>query len=453
MKKPFLIAVILCFVNTVFAQQEVYNALSFSQAYYHLTARSAAMGGASGALKSDFGAIAVNPAAIATYKTSELTFTPEFYTVLSKTNYEGQLNSKYRNDFNVNHIGLVYSFQTRKSPTRYNIGFSYNKLNAFNANELVENVTVPTEKSYWKQISNIAETAKTEGKDVPERRFVEQYKGTPGVDQKYLFDEYGSLPALKDERINQRALYSTTGLLGEYALSFGVNLSEKVYIGVSAVVRDATRSLLYTLSEKGMAGTDDTLYRYSYARKHEVSGLGFGGKLGVFILPVPEFSIGISVQSPIFYSFTHRAEENIIIPPGAASGEIGADAGTLIFHYQEPTETKYRLITPLQATISFSYAIQNIALLTLDYEMTPYSMTQYDSDEGDGAALDANNALLKESSFGSSVRLGSEFYIWKGLAARLGGGYHTAPSATIKSSLNIGAGVGYNFGDIVVDLA
>jgi hypothetical protein len=438
MKKPFLIAGILCFVNTVFAQQEVYNALSFSQAYYHLTARSAAMGGASGALKSDFGAIAVNPAAIATYKTSELTFTPEFYTVLSKSDYTNHVNTKNKNDVDISHVGIVYSFQTKKSPTRYNIGFAYNKLNAFNTNELLQNVAVPIERSYWGQIAI--------SQDPRDKKFVDDMKpeGTT-PDQKYLFKKDGSLPV--SGNIDQRARYSMSGLLGEYALSFGMNLSEKVYIGVSAVLRDANTSSIYDLWEESASDSD---YRYSYTHKHEVLGLGFGGKLGVFILPVPEFSIGISVQSPIFYSLTQRSEKFISIPPGAASAPEDV-AG--IYHYEPRAETKYNLMTPLQANVSVSYAIQNIALLTLDYEMMPYAMSRYSNADGDATKLNEDNSLLKESNFGSSVRLGSEFYIWRGLIARLGGGFHTAPSSYIKQSYNFGVGAGYNFGDVVVDLA
>jgi hypothetical protein len=433
-------------MNTVFAQQ-VYDALSFSQAYYHLTARSAAMGGASGALKSDFGAIAVNPAAIATYKTSEITFTPEFYSVLSKTDYENQVNTKHRNDVSVNHVGIVYSFQTKRSPKRYNVGFAYNKLNAFNTNELVQNVAVPIQNAYWGQIAT-----STEPRDI---RFVDEHMPQGATNQKFLFKSDGSL-ALDNTNVDQHALYSTAGFLGEYALSFGVNLSEKVYVGISAVARDVSKSLIYDLTETSLADPD---YRYTYARKHEVLGVGFGGKLGVFILPTPEFSIGISVQSPIFYSLTQRSEEFIKIPPGAASADPNNSEN---YNYSPidpltgnpyPTKIEYNLMTPLQATISISYAIQKVALLTLDYEMTPYSMTKYSNTDGDATILNLNNTLLKESNFGSSVRLGSEFYIWQGLSARLGGGYHTAPSDDIKSAFNFGVGAGYNFGDIIVDLA
>jgi hypothetical protein len=444
MKKPFLIAGILCFMNTVFAQQ-VYDALSFSQAYYHLTARSAAMGGASGALKSDFGAIAVNPAAIATYKTSELTFTPEFYSVLSKTNYENQVNTRHRNDVSINHVGIVYSFQTKRSPTRYNVGFAYNKLNDFNSNELVKNVALIGQ-SHWGQIAT-----STDPRDM---KFVDAHK-SQGGDQKFLFKSDGSLALGNNTNVDQHALYSTTGFLGEYALSFGVNLSEKVYIGISAVARDASKSLIYDLRETSLTDSD---YRYTYSRKQEVFGVGFGGKLGVFILPVPELSIGISVQSPIFYSLTQRLEEFINVGVGAASaatntGRYNYSPINLTDGKPYPTEIEYNLMTPLQATLSISYAIQKVALLTLDYEMTPYSMTKYSNTEGDATILSLNNTLLKESNFGSSVRLGSEFYIWQGLSARLGGGFHTSTSDDIKSAFNIGVGAGYNFGDIIVDLA
>jgi hypothetical protein len=343
-------------------------------------------------------------------------------------------------------VGIVYSFQTKKSPTRYNIGFAYNKLNTFNINEIVQNAAVPIESSYWGQI------AKQENRR--DEDFVYLHKRSPNVslNQKYLFDTTstgtGILPIiLGDTEVGQRARYSTSGFLGEYALSFGMNLSEKVYIGVSAVLRDANTSSIYELWEESAFDGD---YRYSYTRKYEVLGLGFGGKLGVFILLVPEFSIGISVQSPIFYSLTQRSEKFISIPPGAASAPEDV-AG--IYPYEPRAEIKYNLMTPLQANISVSYAIQNIALLTLDYEMTPYAMSHYSNADGDVTTLNVDNSLLKESNFGSSVRLGSEFYIWRGLIARLGGGFHTAPNSYIKQSYNFGVGAGYNFGDVVVDLA
>jgi hypothetical protein len=317
-------------------------------------------------------------------------------------------------------------------------------LNAFNANELVQNAAVGIENSYLGQIAKM-ETER-------DRRFVDSHRNPGGINDKYLFKTDRSLYNNSD-RMGQVAKYSTAGFMGEYALSFGVNLSEKVYIGVSAVARDVTKSLIYELKEES---TSDSDYRYYYERKHEVLGVGFGGKLGVFILPVPEFSIGISVQSPIFYSLTQRAEEKINIPPEAASASSTLTASwpyNPTDSTKSNSETKYSLITPLQATISLSYAIQNIVLLTLDYEMTPYAMAQYSSSEGNAATLDVNNTQLKDSNFGSSVRVGSEFYVWKGLTARLGGGYHTAPSANIKSAINVGLGAGYNFGDIVVDLA
>jgi hypothetical protein len=397
------------------------------------------MGGASGALRSDMGAIAVNPAAIVTYKTSELIFTPEFYRVQSTTNYHDQLNSKYKNDVNINNAGVVLSIQPRRSSTRYNFGFAYNKLNAFNANELIQNSTpVLIGDSYWGQIAKM--------ENERDKRFVADHNHKPnGASGKYLFDADSTLPdGLL--RIKQEAMYSAIGHMGEYALSFGANVSEKVYLGASVVVRDIKKSLVSQFREES---AEDPDYQYAYNRAYDVSGLGFGGKVGILILPVPAFSMGLSVQTPIFYSLTRHSEGRINILPGKAS--FLQERG---FIYDKDTTISYNLTTPLQLSLSLGYTFQGIAQITLDYDVTPYAITKYSNTEGDALILDRNNALLEANSkVGSSVRLGSEFYVWRGWVARLGGGYHTATSTWVKTAYNVGAGVGYDFGDTVIDLS
>jgi hypothetical protein len=382
------------------------------------------------------GAIAVNPAAIVTYKTSELIFTPEFYRVQSTTNYHDQLNSRYKNDVNINNVGVVFSIQPKRSSTRYNIGFAYNKLNAFNANELIQNVAVPIESSYWGQIAKM--------ENERDRNFVEDRKDKGASEEKHMFDEKGLLPM--SGIIKQRAMYSTAGHTGEYALSFGANVSEKVYLGASVILRDTRKSLISEFHEESES---DSVYRYDYNRMCNVSGLGFGGKVGILVLPVPAFSIGLSVQIPTFYSLTRRSEGRIIIPPDAASASQGNDA----IPYDKYTEVNYNLATPLQLSLNLGYTFQGIAQITLDYDVTPYAMTKYSNTEGDALMIESNNDLLKESKLGSSVRLGSEFYVWKGWIARLGGGYHTGAGSLVKTAYNVGAGVGYDFGNAAVDLS
>jgi hypothetical protein len=439
MKKLFLFAATLFFMNVAFAQQEAYDASLFSQVYYFSTARSAAMGGASGALGSDVAAIAVNPAAIVTYKTSELTFTPEFYRVQSTTNYYNQLHTHFKNDVNINNVGVVYAIQPKRSSTRYNFGFSYNKLNSFNANEFIQHEAVPIGQSYWGQMAR-KERAHDE-------KFVKEQSGSNLEDYTLFVND--TLPqGFYGTDINQSGTYSMVGQTGEYALSFGANVSEKMYLGASFIVRDARKSLITDLHEES---NNNPKYRYSYGRKYEVSGLGFGGKLGLLILPVPEFSIGLSVQIPTFYSFTKRVEGKIRIPPEAASSE-NSDAETIISAYEKSDEN-YNLVTPVQLAFSLGYVISDVAVFTLDYEMVPHAMTKFYDTEGDASVIDKNNELLKEGKIGSAVRLGSEFYVWRGWIARLGGGYHTAASPWVNAGFNVGAGVGYNFGHALVDLS
>ncbi|MDR3184665.1 MAG: hypothetical protein LBT49_04590, partial [Prevotellaceae bacterium] len=341
MKKTSLIIATLFLVNTTFAQQEAYDALLFSQPYYFSTARSAAMGGASGALGSEMGAIAVNPAAIVTYKTNELIFTPEFYRVESTTNYYDQLNSRFKNGVNINNAGVVFAIQPRRSSTRYNIGFAYNKQNFFNANERINAPNVPSEESYIGQVAKMGNER--------DEQFVDDHKELG--DGKYLFNQDGTLYSALLGDIGQRAMYTTTGHVGEYALSFGANISEKIYLGASFIVRDSRKSFVAELNEESVIDTD---YRYSYNRMYNLSGLGFGGRVGILILPIPEFSIGLSLQVPTFYSFTKRSEGKMIFP---ANSVYGNDS----YPYEPENEINYNLVTPLQLALSLGYVFPEVA--------------------------------------------------------------------------------------------
>ncbi|MDR3184992.1 MAG: hypothetical protein LBT49_06285, partial [Prevotellaceae bacterium] len=124
------------------------------------------------------------------------------------------------------------------------------------------------------------------------------------------------------------------------------------------------------------------------------------------------------------------------------------------YPYEPENEINYNLVTPLQLALSLGYVFPEVASLTFDCEMTPYGMARYSNTEGDAKIIDQNNDLIKaEGKVGGAVRLGSEFYVWKGWIARLGAGYHTASSTWIGSSFNIGAGAGYNFGHALIDLS
>jgi hypothetical protein len=94
MKKLILLTGILCAAGTINAQTHA-DALRYSQHYLSgTTARSVGMGGAFGALGGDFSTLSTNPAGIAVYRGSELTFSPEIYVSGTDSRYFGNENKE-----------------------------------------------------------------------------------------------------------------------------------------------------------------------------------------------------------------------------------------------------------------------------------------------------------------------------------------------------------------------
>ena len=67
--------------------QTAVDALRYSRIFYSGTARFQGLGGAFGAVGADFSVIAVNPAGIGLYKSSELTFSPSFWLGNTSSSY------------------------------------------------------------------------------------------------------------------------------------------------------------------------------------------------------------------------------------------------------------------------------------------------------------------------------------------------------------------------------
>ncbi|PLX19472.1 MAG: hydrocarbon degradation protein, partial [Marinilabiliales bacterium] len=102
MKRIYLaLLTLLMLGNTNFAQSVyVDNAFNFSKNEYGGTARFVGMGGAFGGLGGDFSSIAINPAGLGVYRSSELVFSPGMAYSSNEASYIG--NSVNESDYSVN---------------------------------------------------------------------------------------------------------------------------------------------------------------------------------------------------------------------------------------------------------------------------------------------------------------------------------------------------------------
>ena len=93
MKKIFILLFGIISIPEIHAQNEI-DALRYSQNSFFGTAKFTSMAGSFGSLGGDFSTLSLNPAGIAFYQNSELTYTPNFSFIDNTSYLNGNKNTK-----------------------------------------------------------------------------------------------------------------------------------------------------------------------------------------------------------------------------------------------------------------------------------------------------------------------------------------------------------------------
>jgi hypothetical protein len=142
--KKIIASVLITTLTIVVYSQNQLDALRYSQTYFGGTARSMGMAGAFGSAGADFSTSSSNPAGLGLYKSSEFTFSPSFYSGKTLSEYNNQSSDDQKFNFNINNLGLVFNFDTKKEdverPGWNNVQFSFglNRLNNFNNRTIIQ---------------------------------------------------------------------------------------------------------------------------------------------------------------------------------------------------------------------------------------------------------------------------------------------------------------------------
>ena len=134
----YLLSVILfVFINHINIAQTASDALRYSQQNVNGTARFIGVGGAMGALGTDYSVLSTNPAGLATYRKSELVLTPSVLinnTTAELQGFENASISETDTKFKLNNVGVIL----HTNPARYikwksfNVGVGYNRVANYN---------------------------------------------------------------------------------------------------------------------------------------------------------------------------------------------------------------------------------------------------------------------------------------------------------------------------------
>jgi len=459
MKRIIIISIMfsMAWTGSIFSQS-ANDAMMFSRQYSGGTARSAGMSGAFGALGGDLSVLSSNPAGLAVYRGSEFTFTPGMIFTNTGTKYANNAFNDKSTHLVINNIGYAYTknLYNEKGLQSIHFGIAYNRLSDFNSNAYIKHSAATS--SLLDEFVYYANGFDGNNRPLNENELNPFYEGlawdTYALDYDKNYNEYYS--DYNDFGYGQPLYRSmkTRGGVGEYDISLGFNISNKLFLGATLGLQDVYYQEYYFHEEKPGF---EYMNSFNFSDEYTVNGFGINFKTGIIFRPVHALRIGAAVHTPTHlwmkpYHLTGMETEWNKSP---------ADDGSKNFFYEtesDPTE-KYRMTTPWRYNMSVATVLGRFAMLDVDVELVDYKNCNimpsetYDIENDDVAAILKTSANLKG---GAEFRLGP-VYLRGGLA------YYGNPynkdyfdadiRKTLKATTSYSGGIGFRHRDFYMDAA
>lgn len=457
---------------------------NMSQTHFNFgTARSAAMAGAFTSLGADMSSMSINPAGLGMYRHNEISLTPMMSFNRSNTSAE-RFEKSNSNRFSVGNIGFVLKLrESAKGVTAINLGFGYNRLADFNYRYSLAS---------YGQSSSIADAyaRQLSRSGLQSGNLNNDNFGWGGIDPSLWGAALGYFTGLVSDAsgawgrdmiasnadIGQFATVKSKGSVGEYVISLGMNINNKVYVGASLGIHSISmRRDIYYGENYRYSGEPSLAYRmdyFNYDQSAKISGAGVNFKIGIVYRPIDGLRLGFAFHTPTYYSLTYKYRggmtsdvkslgsnpdgymldsEGYINPPLSESTALLIDDGSDSWEY----------VSPSRMLFGASYTFGQYAVISVDYERDWYNGIRVkQSPYGKGVYDNFARDYFKGS---NTLRIGAEVRIIPQIALRAGYGLWASAlkdssaifsSPVIYRTDYVGAGVGFTLSKTVfLDLA
>jgi long-subunit fatty acid transport protein len=443
-KRAILILALLAGALSVVAQDPV-SMLQFSRLYPHGTAHSASMSGAFGAFSGDLSSIHINPAGIGLFNTSKFNFTP--FLDLSRAT---SVDKASKSALLVSNLGLSFHFAPSSGNVRWiNVAFNYTNMNNFNRKILqyggmndVSSITYA-----WCDQANGNAPERLEGLGYPhlayETMLLDLRENSP---DQYVTQLYNS------DKVEQSRAITEKGYQGEYAISAGVNIGDKVYLGATAGTQ-MIRYSYYSDYRERVVSDSSLLDGFSREGIFETNGSGINFKVGVIYRILPELRLGLAIHTPTSYTLSAYNKSGIYstfnTPP------LAGDSRTK-FDRNATSEYDYEMTTPWRAVFSAA-VILNKLIISADYERVDYPASDVTDTYHDEYKW-IRDFFKNNTRAAGNLRVGAEYRVNSFFSLRGGYAYHGSPYA--KGDWNeqnhvrvYSAGLGMNWGNLHIAAA
>ncbi len=474
------------------------NMLQFSQYDYSFgSARTAAMGGAFSSLGADLSSMAINPAGLGMYRSSDFGFSPSITWTDNKSSLPGPYYTESWREtftrFTFNNIGAAFNtYQGAGDVTSVTFGVGYQKLADFNYNGNIGMNSMPgsitdvfARQAYGTDKSNFSSSNKPFWVNPPNMWGAVTAYSTAAIDTVGNTSTYRA--NLMDGVLNDNYyITETRGSIGEYDISAGINFRNKFYLGFTLGIQDIyyrqdawfNEAFLYSQQDlpaaPGLRSINDNQYV-----QYDGSGVNF--KLGMIFRPTEALRLGLAIHTPtlvylesLYGIYFNSDMVNTPLGKDDHGNEIIYTGQIEAASYPDDNEWGYSFITPTRLIAGASYQIGNAAILSADYERVWYNGMRARSSYDYYMDTGTRNAYKQDIKYcfrpANNFRAGLEVKPIPELALRAGYAYYDTPisdkpyvvqsdrtpvsyvDGPVASKVqNFSVGAGFRFGAISLD--
>ncbi|MBE6322466.1 MAG: hypothetical protein E7073_05555 [Bacteroidales bacterium] len=413
MKKSIVTASLLIAALASASAQSEFDALKFNSTDIVGSARFVGMGGAMGALGGDPSSININPAGLGVYRSfMEISLGMGVNINKTSADWGGTTTNDSRIHVPFNHASFIIGYTNKnksKGVVGNNFGFSYSKLKDFHRNMAI---------SAQNQTSSMTDYIESHFNNNLDgylsKMAIDAHLVTPNADTSAI-----ATPLNIGETVNPDYISEERGYLNEYTFSYGMNISNMVYWGVSMGVQD----LYYTR---------ETSYYESFANngnmelinRTETKGTGVNFSAGVIVKPIDQLRIGAAVHSPTLFT---SSEDNYGVRDHLYSrltARTDVDGDARPDNYNE----YYEVLSPWKYNFSIAGVLGHRGLISVDYQIADYNTMKIREDGGrDWNYRFENNNIKDKMQASHSLRVGAEVNVVDGLFLRCGYAFVTSP--------------------------
>ncbi len=425
------------------ATQTVTDALRYSQFNNGIsTARMSSLAGAFGAMGEDMGVLSINPAGLASYRSSEFSFSPSFNFNSSESSLaEGPVVDESSNRFGLGSIGVVFANQPiALAFTTSNWSIAINKRAIFSQDFRIIGNNPGSITDRW--------AARAFGL-LPEE--LDNFEAGPAWDVFALYDRDGDTYLTDFDNYDGDVPKSETttrrGRINELSFGWAGNINRKFSIGANIGIPIMSYETTKTYRESDDRQEIDFFDRLSYTEYVSTSGAGINAKLGIQYVGFQNFRLGAAVHTPTIYGLSDNFFTNIDYTYTDANGTESNTSRSPDGSFD------YRMTTPWTyvASAGFIYKLGairgfvNADLEFIDYSSNSFNLTSSDRSSSADAEFETqlNDQIADELNNVMNIRLGTELG-YHSLRLRAGISMDQSPytDESIDNNLTLGLGIG-----------